>query len=449
MRIRLPRTPRRTLRFRLTTLYGGLFLATSAVLLAITYVLTYGSTSIAIVTGGGKVVANAAAPGGQPMLHARGKPTAAELRLAHQAMSQIAQREHDLHQLLIGSGIALAAVTVLAVVAGWLIAGRVLRPMRTMKTATQQITERSLHERLALPGPRDEVKDLADTIDELLARLQAAFGAQRRFVASASHELRTPLTLNRALLEVALADPGASAADLRVTCEDLITAGEQQERLVEALLTLATAEHGLDRADEFDLADITHRALGSQHAQAGGRKLRMESSLGRAVVRGDPDLAERLAANLIDNAIRYNIPGGSVEVRTETTRGHAVLTVANTGPTVPPDKAGQLFEPFQRLIDDRASHPDGHGLGLSIVRAIADAHNASLEVRPQPHGGLIITACFPSSSSPRAAGQALPAVRSMKTNDCHNLVTGLPAPLRILCRLSSGNRQPCRQQFLS
>lgn len=414
MRIPLPRFPRRTLRFRLTALYGGLFLATSAVLLAITYVLTYGSTSVAIVTGDGKVLANAAAPGGKPTLRTHGKPTAAELRLAHQAMSQIAQREHDLHQLLTGSGIALAAVTVLAVVTGWLIAGRVLRPMRTMKTATQQITERSLHERLALPGPRDEVKDLADTIDDLLARLQAAFEAQRRFVASASHELRTPLTLNRALLEVALADPAASAADLRGTCEDLITAGEQQERLVEALLTLATAEHGLDRADEFDLADIARRALEPQHARAASRGLHLEISLGRAVVHGDPDLAERLAANLIDNAIRYNIPGGSVEVRTGTTRDHAVLTVANTGPAVPPDKAGQLFEPFQRLIDDRASHLDGHGLGLSIVRAIADAHNASLEARPQPHGGLVVKACFPSPSGPRAADEALPVSRSAR-----------------------------------
>lgn len=411
MRIRLPRFPHRTLRFRLTALYGGLFLATSAALLAITYVLTYDSTAVAIVTGDGKVVAKAAAPGIQQTLRTRGKATAAELRLAHQAMSQIAQREHDLHQLLIESGIALAAVTVLAVVTGWLIAGRVLRPMRTMKTATQHITERSLHERLALPGPRDEVKDLADTIDDLLARLQAAFEAQRRFVASASHELRTPLTLNRALLEVALADPAASAADLRGTCEDLITAGEQQERLVEALLTLATAEHGLDRTDEFDLADIARRALGPQRARAAGRGLHLEISLGRAVVHGDPDLAERLAANLIDNAIRYNIPGGSVEVRTGTTRNHAVLTVANTGPAVPPDKAGRLFEPFQRLIDDRASHPDGHGLGLSIVRAIADAHNASLEARPQPHGGLIIRACFASSSGPRAADEALPISR--------------------------------------
>jgi signal transduction histidine kinase len=402
MRIRLPRPPRHTLRFRLTALYGGLFLATSVGLLAITYVLTYRDTSIALTTQNGRVVADAGLGGHQTRL-THGKLTAADLRLAHQAMSQLAQREHDLHQLLIGCGIALAIMTGLAIVTGWLVAGRVLRPLRAMKSATQQITERNLHERLALPGPGDEVKDLADTIDGLLARLQAAFEAQRRFVASASHELRTPLTLNRALLEVALADPTASVADLRVTCEELITAGEQQERLVEALLTLATTEHGLDRSDEFDLAETARRALESHRGLAERHGLRLDVSLGHAVVRGDPDLAERMAANLIDNAIRYNIPSGSVQIRTETAWNHAVLTITNTGPPVRPDQAERLFEPFQRLIEDRASHPDGHGLGLSIVRAIADAHHACLEVGPHPRGGLTITTHFPPPSGLRSA----------------------------------------------
>jgi signal transduction histidine kinase len=411
MLIRLPHPPRHTLRLRLTALYGGLFLATSVGLLAITYVLTYRDTSIALTTKNGRVVADAGL-GGHQTRFTQGKPTAADLRLAHQAMSQLAQREHDLHQLLIGCGIALAIMTGLAIVVGWLIAGRVLRPLRAMKSATQRITERNLHERLALPGPGDEVKDLADTIDGLLARLQAAFEAQRRFVASASHELRTPLTLNRALLEVALADPTASVADLRVTCEELITAGEQQERLVEALLTLATTEHGIDRADEFDLAEAARRAVESHRGLAERRGLRLDVSLGHAVVRGDPDLAERMAANLIDNAIRYNIPSGSVQICTETAWNHAVLTIANTGPPVPPDQAERLFEPFQRLIEDRASHPDGHGLGLSIVRAIADAHHACLEMGPHPQGGLTITTHFPPPTGLRSADEAIQASRS-------------------------------------
>jgi signal transduction histidine kinase len=222
-----------------------------------------------------------------------------------------------------------------------------------------------------------------------------AFESQRRFVASASHELRTPLTLNRALLEVALADPDASADDLRATCMELLAAGEQQERLIDALLALATGERGLDRQEHFDLAKITRLALASHYMEAEHRGLRLNVSFGHAAVQGDPDLTERMAANLIDNAIRYNLPGGNVEVRTETRYGHALLTIANTGPPVPADQIDQLFQPFRRLPADHASHPDGHGLGLSIVRAIATAHDARLEVRPRPRGGLTITMHFP------------------------------------------------------
>ncbi|HEX6527575.1 MAG TPA: HAMP domain-containing sensor histidine kinase [Streptosporangiaceae bacterium] len=415
MRIRLPR---RTVRFRLTALYSGLFLAAGTALLAITYALVDGSTTPELFVSGHTRIAvkntssgQLPSPGSAQLRH--GTPSGSSVQLARQLYAQAAATHaHDLHQLLAWSGVALGIMAVLAIGSGWVTAGRVLRPLRSMKIATQQITERNLHERLALPGPGDEMKDLADTIDRLLGRLEAAFEAQRRFVASASHELRTPLTLNRALVEVALADPAASAGDLRVTCEDLLAAGEQQERLVEALLTLATTERGLDRTEEFDLAQTTRRALGPYRAQAQHRGLCLEVSLGRAVVCGDPDLAERMAANLIDNAIRYNMPGGSVEVRTRTAWNHAVLTVANTGPPVPADKAGQLLEPFQRLADDRVGHPDGHGLGLSIVASIANAHGARLEVRPHPRGGLTVTTHFPPPPSPHSADEAIRASRS-------------------------------------
>jgi signal transduction histidine kinase len=225
-------------------------------------------------------------------------------------------------------------------------------------------------------------------------------------VASASHELRTPLTLNRALLEVALADPRASAGDLRATCMELLAAGEQQERLIDALLALATSERGLDRQEHFDLARVTRLALASHHAEAEHRGLRLAVSFGHAAVQGDPDLTERMAANLIDNAIRYNLPGGSVEVRTETQYGHALLTVANTGSPVPADKVDQLFQPFQRLPADRAAHPDGHGLGLSIVRAIAMAHDACLDTRLGPGGGLTVEVRFPHAASHARRHQA-------------------------------------------
>jgi signal transduction histidine kinase len=302
------------------------------------------------------------------------------------------------------AGVALAIMTVLAIGLGWVTAGRVLHPLRSIRAATQQITERNLHERLALPGPDDEVKDLADTIDGLLARLETAFESQRRFVASASHELRTPLTLNRALLEVALADPHASADDLRATCTDLLAAGEHQERLIDALLALATSERGLDRREPFDLAEVTRLALAAHHAQAEHRGLRLAVSFGHADAHGDPDLTERMAANLIDNAIRYNLPGGSIEIRTETRYGHALLTVANTGPPVPADRIDQLFQPFQRLPADRATYPDGHGLGLSIVRAIATAQEAHLDARPGPNGGLTVKVRFPDAVGGRVEG---------------------------------------------
>ena len=397
---------RRTLRFHLTALYSALFLVTGAGLLGITYVLVdrTGTTLIQKGHDGSVIAVNgpASASHAARLSDGGGRSQAALSQLARQLSAQAAaQHAHDLHQLLTQSGLALAAMTALAIVLAWLTVGRALHPLRAMKTATQRITEHNLDERLGLPGPGDEVKDLADTIDGLLARLETAFEAQRRFVASASHELRTPLTLNRALLEVALADPDAGAADLRTTCEELLAVGEHTERLVEALLTLATSERGLDRRDIFDLSAAARRALALHRAEAERRGLSLTTRFGHGAVCGDPDLAERMAANLIDNAIRYNLPGGQVEVRTETSYDHAVLTVANTGPLLPADQVGQLFQPFQRLTADRTSHPDGHGLGLSIVRAIATAHDARLQVRLGPAGGLTVTAHFPPASSSR------------------------------------------------
>lgn len=403
MRIKLPR---RTVRFRLTALFSALFLAAGTALLAVTYALVDSSTSPSLLISGGTAIAvrgtssscDSASPASAQMR--RGAPSAGSDRLAHQLCAQaVATHARDIHQLLAWSAVALGIMTVLAIALGWVAAGRVLRPLRSMKTATQQVTERNLNERLALPGPDDEVKDLADTIDGLLARLETAFEAQRRFVASASHELRTPLTLNRALLEVALADPHASTDDLRATCAELLAAGEHQERLIEALLALASSERGLDRREPFDLAEVTRLALASYRTEAEHRGLRLDVSFSHATVQGDPDLTERMAANLIDNAIRYNLPGGSVKVCTETRHGHALLTVANTGSPVPADKVGQLFQPFQRLPADRASHPDGHGLGLSIVRAIATAHDARLDTRLGRDGGLTVEMQFPRAVS--------------------------------------------------
>jgi signal transduction histidine kinase len=394
------RLPRRTLRFRLTVLYSVLFLIAGAGLLAITYVLVDRSTATALVVNSatGGTIAVQGSPGTLPSPHPQlrtGTPTPEQLKLARQLAAQAAaQHAADLHQLVIQSGIALGVMAVLAIVLGWLMAGRALRPLRTMATATQQISERNLHERLALTGPSDEVKDLADTIDGLLTRLEGAFEAQRRFVANASHELRTPLTFDRALLEVALADPDASAADLRTTLGELLASGEQQGRLIDALLTLASSERGLDHKDRFDLALVVEQALSLHRVEAERQGLRVTPSLQVAYVNGNRALVERMVANLIENAIRYNVADGCLTVRTETEGGAAVLTVENTGPLISEAEVDRLFQPFQRLGDDRATHPDGHGLGLSIVRSIAAAHDAGLKLRLRSGGGLVVEIHF-------------------------------------------------------
>lgn len=391
----------RSMRFRLTVLYGGLFLIAGIGLLAITYVLVDHSTTTALFVDN-KNGERVAVRGGQlgsstrsPLLKT-GTPTPGQLQVARQLAAQAtAQHTHDLHQLVTQSAIALGVMAVLAVVLGWLVAGRVLRPLRTMATATQQITERNLHERLALAGPNDEVKHLADTIDGLLARLDNAFQAQRHFVANASHELRTPLTFDRALLEVALSDPDASPEDLRATLEELLASGEQQERLIEALLTLASSERGLDRREHIDLAAAAERALSTIGPEAARQGLQVTSSLAAAPLTGNRALVERMIANLMENAVRYNVPGGSIDLRTECCDGSAMLTVANTGLSVSQGDIDRLFQPFQRLGNDRTTHPGGHGLGLSIVRAVVAAHEAGLKVQLRPDGGLIVRIYFP------------------------------------------------------
>jgi signal transduction histidine kinase len=370
-------------------------------LLTITYLLVDRSTGTEVLVSNkaGAIAIKGATAGGPQNLTPQlgtGSPTAQQLRLARQLRTQAAaQHANDLHQLVTQSAIALAITAVLTIVLGWLMAGRVLRPLRNMTTTTHQISARNLHERLALTGPDDEVKDLADTIDGLLARLETAFDAQRQFAANVSHELRTPLTLDRSLLEVALADSDASIADLRTTLEELLASGEQQERLIEALLTLARSEQGLDRWDPIDLTAITRRVMTTHHQEAEQRELYLHVVLDEASTSGNPYLVERAITNLVDNAIRHNAHGGHVDISTRTTDGQAILTVSNSGAHVAEDVGGRLFRPFQRLEGDRTHHADGHGLGLSIVRAIAIAHDAGIKVRLPSSGGLHVEIHFP------------------------------------------------------
>ena len=250
-----------------------------------------------------------------------------------------------------------------------------------------------------LDGPDDELKELADTFDAVLDRLDAAFSAQQRFVANASHELRTPLARQRTLIQVALADPDASVDALRATCHRVLAAGDEQARLIDALLTLAHGQAGVDRREDFDLATVADNVVLRCEAEARTRHLAVRSTLASAPASGDRRLVDRLVANLVDNAVRHNIngvsdAGGWVEVTTAAHGGRAVVTVANSGPPVLAGDIDELFVPFRRLGAERTGNRDGLGLGLSIVKAIADAHRATVTVTPNAEGGLRIEVGF-------------------------------------------------------
>ena len=318
-------------------------------------------------------------------------------QLAQVGPVQAVQRAADSHQLLVNSGIALAIVALLALLAGWLVAGRMLRPIRTITRTARRISSTSLHERLALDGPQDELKELGDTLDDLFGRLDAAFEAQRQFVANASHELRAPLTRQRALIQVALADPQASFTSLRTAHERVLASEQHLEQMIDGLLTLTRGQAGLERREPIDLATIASKALLAHESEAAGRNLDVCATLATAPAAGDPRLLERLIANLIDNAIRHNIPRGHVEVATGTRQERAFLAVASSGPPIPPEEVPRLLQPFQRLHGTRTTHAGGNGLGLAIVDAIAAAHRATLTAQPRPGGGLTVEVTFPSN----------------------------------------------------
>jgi signal transduction histidine kinase len=368
--------PRRTLRMRLALLYGALFLVSAAALIAFTdSFLVVGSTRVtARVPTGGAVSKGVA----------------------------LARHQHgtNLHQLLLISIVALGVIALLSVPFGWLVAGRVLRPFRTIMTTARDISANNLHQRLDLDGPYDEFVELGETLDDLFERLEASFDSQRHFVANASHELRTPLTAERALLQVALADPGATVETLRSTCEELLTLGGQQERLIEALLTLASGERGVEQWEPFDLADVAQKIVLVRRHEAERREIHLVTTLTAAPAAGDPSLVESLVANLVDNALRHNVAGGQVEISTTTKAGRAAVSVSNTGTMVPPEDVGRLFQPFQRLGRARIRHADGHGLGLAIVGAIASAHDATVTAAARAGGGLDIEVSFSASGAP-------------------------------------------------
>jgi len=309
------------------------------------------------------------------------------------------------HQLLVGSAVALAVLIPIALAAGWFVAGRFLRPLRAITATAKAISAGNLHQRLDLGEPADELTELGEILDDLFARLEASFDAQRHFVANASHELRTPLAGLRTVLEVALADPDADADALRSACQEALALGGHQERLVQALFALASSERGVTRWDSLDLAHVSTEVLASRRDQARQRGIGIAEHLAPAVTAGDPRLIESLIANLIDNAIRHNHPGGHVEIATQTSGTQVTLTVTNSGPPIPDNQIQRLFQPFQRLAPDRSGRRDGSGLGLAIVKAVTQAHHANLTTSARPEGGLSITVRFAQTSHPNLQQQ--------------------------------------------
>jgi signal transduction histidine kinase len=384
------RFPRRTARLRLTVLYGAAFLVSGAAVLALTDLLYRPSVHVEV-------------------RHARRLvPHPARLTVpvaaVQQAILDVARGQiaADRQQLLTVSAIALAVTAVAAAAIGWIIAGRVLRPLIMITAAARRISASSLDERLALHGPDDELKELGDTLDSLFARLEAAFDAQRRFAAHASHELRTPLTRERALLQVTRADPDATTSTWQAVSRELLASNAEQARLIEALLTLASGEAGPAEREPVDLAAITSAALAAARPAISRLGLRVRAGIQPAALDGDPLLVQQLAANLIDNAVRHNTAGGDIQITTSTSRAGTVLSVASSGPVIPPADVDRLFQPFQRLGPRPARRDGGHGLGLSIVAAIAAAHTAVITARPQPGGGLAVDVTFPPPSSASA-----------------------------------------------
>ncbi|MCW3820587.1 HAMP domain-containing histidine kinase [Micromonospora sp. DR5-3] len=293
--------------------------------------------------------------------------------------------------VLVAVAVGLLVVALVAAPIGWALAGRAVRPLRELTSAAEGATADRLPEHGEL-GRYEEFADLSATLAGLYTRLDAAYAAQRRFVADASHELRTPLTVHRTLIQVTLADPDADATSFRALCEELLRIGNQQERLVTALLALAQGQQGSGAAQPVDLATLAAEAVTVRGSAAAGPTIRAD--IQRAVVaRSDPTLLASLIGNLLDNAIHYNLDGGRVDVETRCDGTRAVLAISNTGPVVPEDAIDRILQPFQRLAAPRM-HTGSRGLGLAIVRAIVDSHGADLRVVPNPEGGLTITVGF-------------------------------------------------------
>jgi signal transduction histidine kinase len=390
---RTRRTPAPTIRLRLTALYGTVFLITGAVLLTIGYVFvrtnlrTHHSLRAELLRLGIRPV--------------RGEfgfpPGSSTGKLIHTVQDQILGGA--LHRLLIEYAVALLLMTAISVLIGWLLAGRALAPLRDITATARRVSSENLGERIDLPGPADELRELADTFDGMLARLDSAFASQRHFVANASHELRTPLAIMRTEVDVALADPDASAAELREMGEAIRDTVDRCERLIASLLLLARSEAATGHEEPVDIAALAGDCITDMWARAQEAQIEIRDDLEPAWTSGHPGLLERLIANLIDNGIHHNVPGGYLQVQSRTDGDKIELLVANGGAPLDPKRVQELTQPFRRL--DRSVR--GFGLGLSIVRSIAQAHHGTTTLLAPASGGLEVRVTLPRVRETRAA----------------------------------------------
>jgi signal transduction histidine kinase len=390
--------PRR-MRTRLAVFYALLFLLAGVVLLALCYALV-----VSVLLPAAGPPPKLLPPQDKALLGlCKPLPTSASLlakcnRLIGVVGGGPKARGDALAALRAASVIALAVLAVAAAGLGWLVAGRALRPVRSITEAARRASELRLGQRLALTGPDDELKQLADTFDVMLERLDAAFTSQKRFVANAAHELRTPLTAMRTAIEVTLSKPTRTPDQLEAMAAQVKRSVERAEATVEALLTLVASEGGPTTMEATDLATAAEDALDATHAAIDQRQLKVELALEPAVAHGDRTLLERMIANLVENAARHNDPGGWIGIRTIQQADSALFEIANTGPDIPAEQIATLFEPFARA-KQRLNPSDGVGLGLSIANAIAGAHNATITARPRPGGGLEMSVAIPTNPS--------------------------------------------------
>lgn len=387
---------RPTIRIRLTLLYGGMFLIAGILLLSIIYLLAAqaintGNRPPFKIVGGDQInVSSAYCP-------AINNASGLSLSTFNSAISDCIdhRRQAALDNLLSRSLLALLGLAVIAFAFGYAMAGRVLTPLGRITRTARAVAGSDLSRRIELDGPDDELKELADTLDDMLERLQRAFTAQQRFVGNASHELRTPLAINRTLLEVHLSDPGAPV-ELQQLGKTLLATNERSEQLVEGLLLLARSDNQIVERKPVDLAEVAGQAIDQAHAEAEAKGVEIRGERVSAVVQGNGVLLERIALNLVQNAVRYNVPeDGWVEVTTQVQHGQAVLVVSNTGPVVPAYEIDNLFEPFRRLRTERTGSDKGVGLGLSIVRSVARAHGGHVTAQPREGGGLVMRFTLP------------------------------------------------------